>query len=76
MRVLCSFFLIEAKAKAKRGVVGNRRCLCFVKLFYCSIVELLHCYIARKTRFEAEAKAKATLDVEGNFGIQPVIWTV
>ena len=51
------FFLIEAKAK--RGVVGNRRCLCFVKLFYCSIVELLHCYIARKTRFEAEAKAQA-----------------
>jgi len=42
------------------------------------MVKLLNCYIATKARIEAEAKAKAkaTLDVEGNFGIQPVIWTV
>ena len=35
-------------------------------LVNCSIVELLHCYIATKACFEAKAEAKARLDVEGN----------
>jgi len=42
-----------------------------VKLIHCFIVEWLHCYIATNARIEAEAKAKATLNVEGNFGILP-----